>query len=70
RSDFRTIAEGACRVSATSAQILSPARGFQKGKTLLCAFKVNWPIGSREGPLGPWFFFSHKRRTFKNETLN
>ncbi len=33
QSDFRTIAEGVCRVSATSAQILSPGaqRGFQRG---------------------------------------
>ena len=33
RSDFRTIAEGTCRVSATPAQILSPGaqRGFQRG---------------------------------------
>ena len=39
RSDFRTIAEGACRVSATSAQILSPAHnGVFKGVPPLTRF--------------------------------
>ena len=45
RSDFRTIAEGACRTSLSSAQILSPGaqRGFQRGApfdTFLLAFGV------------------------------
>ncbi len=45
RSDFRTIAEGACRTSLSPAQILSPGaqRGFQRGApfdTFLLAFGV------------------------------
>ena len=61
RSDFRTIAEGTCRVSATPAPILSPGaqRGFQRGApfdTFFLPFDVHQKAVVVRGrnPAGQW----------------